>query len=161
MMAVITTSLQAQERFVFGLHTELADKNTHNEGFDYGFNLGARMDLQMNNRILYISARAYVFPELNDLSYLDFDGRFGFNWRQEQWDEHRVYAGGIIGLIKRGGQTHPKAGIELGYDYYFSDNMYFGFNADWQWKTDSKLWNNNSEGHHVNSFGFEIGWHWN
>jgi hypothetical protein len=148
----------AQERFVIGLSTELADKNTHNNVYDYGFNLGARAELQLDNRFVYISARAFVFPELNDLTYFDYDLRAGLNYR-DRWDENRIYLGGLIGNIKRDGYKYPKVGIEAGYDHYFN-SFYIGFNANYQWKTDNKYWTNDP-GHAVNSVSLEFGWHFN
>ena len=38
--------------------------------------------------------------------------------------------------------------------------FYIGFNANYQWKTDNKYWNNDS-GHAVNSVSLEFGWHFN
>jgi len=157
LIALCTLTVQAQERFTFGLWTEAADKNTHNDVFDYGFNIGAKIGLQLDNKIVYIAANAFAFPELNNIGYYDFDGRFGLNFR-DRFDNHRVFMGGIVGLIKRKQYTYPKLGVEIGYEYYI-DNIYFGASADYQHKTDNKYWGEDG-GHNVKSFSIHFGWHW-
>lgn len=152
-----SSTLIAQERFTFGINTELADKNAHNNNFDYGFNIGSHIELQGD--LFYVRARVFWFPGLNDVSYFDFDGGGGLNWRSK-FDEHRVYIGAFIGAINRLGWGHGKAGVELGYDYYFNNGFYLGLKTDYQYKHDDKIWRNKESGHSVKSIGLIFGLHW-
>ena len=150
--------ITAQAQYTVGISTEWADKNTHNEGFDYGFNIGGHIEYQHENRWLYLRARTFYFPELNNIPYFDFDGGGGLNWRS--WnDVHRIYLGAFTGVINRKGWGHPKVGLEVGYDLYWSERVYSGIRADTQYKYDNKSWGEDG-GHNVKSISFIIGYKW-
>jgi hypothetical protein len=155
LMAFVNSKLEAQERISVGFNTELADKNTHNDTFDYGFNIGGVIQLELANRLVYVRARTFYFPELNDISYFDFDAGAGLNWR-DAWDENRIYAGVFAGAINRQGWGHGKVGIEVGYTHWFG-NFYTGVKYDYQYKHDDKIWRHKDSGHSVNSYGVEFG----
>lgn len=157
-MMIFGISLQAQnnsdDRFTLGLKTELLDDNTHNDSFDYGFNIGAELQYQM--KTIYIKPTVFYAPTLNDIPYFDIDARVGFNWRSQR-DESRIFIGGILGVINREGWGHAKVGAELGYELYFSNSIYTGLYLDYQYKHDDKIWRNTDSGHDVVSAGLTFG----
>lgn len=154
LIVVNTISAQHEERFAFGFYTEAADKNTHTDKFDYGFNLGAYIELQGN--LMYLRARTFWFPDLNNIPYFDFDGGGGFNWRSK-FDQSRIYVGGFIGAINREGWGHAKIGLELGYDFYFDNGFFIGIKGDISDRHDDKIWRNKESGHTVKSIGLTFG----
>jgi hypothetical protein len=139
-----TYKLSAQDkRFSLSLRTELADKNTHNDEYDYGFNIGVQIEYQMT--IIYLNAETYWFPGLNGLDYLHFQGTvLGFN--HHSWNEKwRIYLGVLKpGFILRGGGPHALFGHDLGVEHYFNDKYYIGIETGINNKGDSKLWSNDS-----------------
>ena len=159
---LVASYLWAQDdaRYTLGINTEWADKNTHNEAFNYGVNLGAHVEYQHENQWLYLRARTFYFPELNDVPYFDIDGGVGLNWRFLN-DTQRIYGGAFAGVINREGWGHGKVGLEIGYDFYFSDRFYVGVKHDTQYKHDDKIWHTNDEsGHNVTSWGLILGYYW-
>jgi hypothetical protein len=145
------------ERFTFSLRTELADKNTHNEVYDYGFNLGAEIGYQMD--FIYFDAESYWFPELNGIDYLHFQGTIlGFNYHT--WDERFR---GYIGLLKPGfiyrEGPHALFGHDLGLDFYFNEKNYVGIETGLNKKGDSKLWSDDDY-HWVWYASVKFGFYW-
>jgi hypothetical protein len=146
-IAIVLTSYNAcygqDKRFTFSGRTELADKNTHNDVFDYGFNIGAQIEYQMT--ILYFNAEAFYFPGLNNLDYLHFQGTvLGLNHhsRNEQW---RYYIGILKpGFILRDGGPHALFGHDIGIEHYFNNQFFIGIESGLNTKGDSKVWSNDS-----------------
>lgn len=130
------------KRFTFFGRTELADKYTHNDKFDYGFNLGAGVEYQMT--ILYFNAETYWFPGLNDLDYLHFQGTIlGLN--HHTFDDKWRFAIGLLrpGFILRDGGPHALFGADAGIERYFND-VFIGFKGGLDKKGDSKIWGEES-----------------
>ena len=151
------------ERFSFGIYTEPQhflsnnpDVLIHWEKAD-GYNIGTSFELQQQD--FYIRVRTFLFPDLNDLSYADFDAGIGLNWRSPK-DRSRLYAGGFGGLISRGEGVHPKFGLEAGYQFYFKSGIFVGIKTDYQYKHDDKTWRHIESGHSVWSGGIEVGYSW-
>lgn len=144
------------KRFTFSLRTELADKNTHNEAFNYGFNIGSQIEYQMT--VNYFNVEVYAFPGLNDIDYYHLQGTIlGFNYHT--WDENWRFYVGLLkpGFIYREG-PHAIFGQDLGIEHYFNNGLYVGAEAGWDIKTDSKLWH---EDNHTVLYGSLVfGWHW-
>src|SRR5210317_915932 len=111
-IAIIKANAQDKRFTAFG-YTELADKDTHTNAFDYGFNLGAGIEYQMT--LMYFKAEVFWFPGLNNIDYFDYKGTLGFNKHFGFNDTFRAYTGFKIGLIQRDWQcNHPMYGGELG-----------------------------------------------
>lgn len=132
------------KRFTVFTRTELADKNTHNSTFDYGFNVGVGINYQMTT--MYFEAEVYIFPDLNGIDYTHVKGTvLGFN-HHSRFEDWRFYLGALnLGLISRQG-PHPMIGQEIGIEKYFNNGMYIGGQWGYDLKTDSKLWH---EAQHV------------
>jgi len=152
MLLAILTNAQ-DKRFTLSIQTELADRNTHNESFDYGFNLGSTIEYQMTT--FYFDAGVYVFPGLNDIDYFHFQATLlGLNWHNK-FDTNRVYIGIIRpGFIIRDGGPHALMGFDGGFEHYFK-TYFLGVETGWDWKEDSKIWG--EEGHGVWFLAFKIG----
>lgn len=152
-----------EERFTVGIYLEPQHFNILSTNTDAlihfkkpdGFNIGAHVELQ--GKHLYIRARTFLFPNLNNIPYFDVDGGAGVHWRSFN-DKSRIYAGGFIGLIYREVWGHNKSGVEIGYDYYFDEKFYVGVKLDHQYKHDDKIWRHNASGHSVASAGIIIGY---
>lgn len=132
----------SQDRFTLSAFTEFPDKNTHNEKFDYGPNLGVQIEYQ--GRRIFLDVEAYFFPELNGVGYTHFQGTvLGINFltRYEDW---RFY-GGLIkpGFIIRGGYPYPMIGQDLGVEKYF-DDFYIGIQYGHNYSVDDKYWGSDS-----------------
>jgi hypothetical protein len=129
------------KRFTMFARTELADKNTHNDVYDYGFNIGVGINYQMT--IIYVEAEVYYFPDLNGIDYTHIQGTIlGFNHhsRFEDWR----FAVGLIrpGFIIRDGSPHAIIGFDAGIEHYFESGGYIGFKTGYDAKGDSQLWSN-------------------
>ena len=128
---------QNDDRFTFEVRTEpFLDLNTHNEVINHGFNIGAGLTYQMPE-LMYFKVQCFSVPELNNLSYFDWEGVIGFHYR-DRWDEWRVYGGFKFGGTIRSG-NHGRWGQELGLEYYFG-NAYVGVQLANNRRTDSKEW---------------------
>ena len=80
-------------------------------------------EIEYVNNIFYIKASTQFLPELQG-GYFDYGGGAGINIFLDRWKESRIYYGGRLGVIKRGGESYPLAGFEGGYDYLIIDNMF-------------------------------------
>ena len=150
-MKILTLSLimfcvlgNAQDkRFTLSARTELADKNTHTEVFDYGFNIGVEIEYQMN--LLFFNAEVYYFPDLNGIDYTHFQGTvLGINYHS-RFDEWRVYASFIRpGFIIREGGPHALFGQDIGVEWYFNEKNYIGIKTGYDIKAESKVWGDDS-----------------
>jgi hypothetical protein len=152
----ISINLTAQDkRFTLSAQSELADKNTHNDEFDYGFNIGLSVDYQMS--LNYFSAEIFVFPDLNNNDYFHFEGTLlGFNFFDADvcW---RYYIGVLKGgFVVREDTFGPMVGFDAGVEHYFKD-FFIGIDGGFDWKTDDKAWDVNGTGHGVWFTAFKIG----
>jgi len=153
----ISINLTAQDkRFTLSAQSELADKNTHNKGFDYGFNIGAELNYQRT--VMYNNAEVYVFPGLNGLDYFHLEGTLiGFNHHSfnERW---RYYLGLLKGgFIVREKTFGPMVGFDFGIEFYFKNGLFIGGESGYDWKMDDKAWDVNGTGHGVWFTAFKIG----
>ena len=108
-----------------------------------GFNIGFGLEYQSN--IVYAKATTFAFPELNDISYFDVGGAFGFNY-QSQMRFWRIYTGFVGGRIWRNGVgDYSYMGGELGLDYYlngWNNGLFIGLQTSLTSSTDSKYYSN-------------------
>lgn len=143
------------KRFTISAQSELADKDTHNEGFDYGFNIGLAIDYQRT--VMYNNVEVFVFPGLNDLGYMHVEGTLvGFNFHLDQ-DHWRTYIGALKGgFINRGNYWYPMVGFDGGIEFYLASGLFIGGEAGWDWKTDDKYWGSDT-GHGVGYVAFKLG----
>jgi hypothetical protein len=147
----------AQERFTTGIYLEPQHFTKQVwDGAD-GFNIGGHIELQQE--YFYIRARVFLFPDLNDLPYFDFDGGVGLQWRDNE-DKVRFYSGAFIGLINRNGWGYMKSGYEIGADVFITKQFYIGIKGDYQYKHDDKIWRRTESGHEVYSAGLVLGYTW-
>lgn len=151
LLALTTTS---QERFTLSAFTEFPDKDTHNEGFDYGANIGLQIEYQMN--LFFFDAETYFFPGLNEIDYFHFQGTvLGFNLHSK-FRNWRYYAGIFKpGFIIRGGNPYPMVGQDLGIERYF-DAFYIGAEIGQDYCKDDKYWGSDS-GHWRRNLRIKIG----
>lgn len=132
-----------EKRATVSARTELADKNTHNDGYDYGFNIGIGITYQMT--IMYVEAEIYWFPGLNDIDYLHFQGTIlGFN--HHSYNERWRYSLGLLrpGFVLRGGGPHALFGSDVAIERYFNNGNFIGIKSGYDTKGDSKLWGSDS-----------------
>lgn len=123
---------------------------------DDGFNIGVNYDHQ--NRTIYVGGQLFVFPELNDLTYVHLIGRFGFNKEWGRFNKLRLFAGGRAGFIYRetGGMNYVMLGGEVGVQYTFKGGLFFQVAGSRNERTDSKLWSNR-DSFMTNSLDFGVG----
>lgn len=153
MLIMLMGTAQDKGFFLFG-YSELADKNTHTDAFDYGFNLGFGIEYQMT--VTYFKAETYWFPDLNGIDYIDYKGTVGLNHHFGYDDKHRVYSGFKAGVIHRNWKGgHMLIGLELGYEYRFND-FSLGVQFYHEHKKDDKFTNANATGHNVNSVAIKF-----
>jgi len=155
LMLVALSSYSQDKRFTLFARTELADKNTHNDVYDYGFNIGVGINYQMT--IVYFEAETYWFPDLNRIDYLHFQGTLlGFNHHAMK-DRLRLFVGLIRpGFILRGGEGHALFGHDFGIEYYLKSGLYIGVKGMYDTRADNKLWNEDHS-YHVWSASLKIG----
>lgn len=154
----ITAQTQNRDRFTIGVFTEpLADKYTSTDKLDYAFNIGGRIEYQMN--FLYFQAETFYFPELNGIDYFDYDGGVGLNFRNK-FDDVRIYGGIKLGAIYRQGWGNPKWGFEVGADYYFYNNIFVGFQLGADRRTDGRVWENDAKSYWSDNLKIKLGYYW-
>lgn len=116
-----------------------------------GLNIGAEIEY---NYLMYIRASATSFNQLKG-GYVDFVGAAGINFTSGYFDQIRYYGGGRLGIISRGGNSYPTAGIECGIDYTIG-RMVLGIRAARDKRSDFKFYNESPE---MRNSGFiKIGW---
>lgn len=59
-------------------------------------------ELEYVNNIFYVKASAQTLPDLEG-GYFDYGGGAGINIFLDRFKQHRIYGGGRLGVIKRGG----------------------------------------------------------
>jgi len=145
-------------RFTAGIYTELADKNTHNDSYDYGFNLGVHIEYQMT--VVYFDFDMFLFPDLNKTTKVEFQATcLGFN-HHSRFQDWRFKLGVIKpGLIKREGYTYPMMGSDFGIERYFG-NFYIGGEVSGNWKSDDKYWDPEGTGYYQVNAGLKLGICW-
>lgn len=105
-----------------------------------GVNIGFGVEYQMN--VFYFGVSTFVFPNLNGYAYIDLKGTIlGLN---QHFHNHRLYLGGMVGTIYRGGQPYPTAGCEFGYDYTFpNSDIFLGVGGNYLYRSDFEFWETN------------------
>jgi len=139
-----------------GTYINLGDwiqPNFKNDGFNIGINY------EHQNRTIYVGPQLFIFPELNDLTYIHLIGRFGFN---KEWgkvnNKLRIFAGGRAGFVYRetGGLNYAMLGVEAGIQYTFKKGFFFQIAGSRNERTDSQLWSNR-DSFMTNSLDFGVG----
>lgn len=128
----------------------------HSPGsWDDGYSVGLLYEHQ--NNTVYYGGEVYHFPDLHDITYTHFIGRFGFNTFIDRWETYRVYFGGRGGFIHRKGYgaNYALLGIELGGDWFFHDKYFVGGYLSRDMKSDSAIWQ--KDRHMVNSVIVKLG----
>ena len=107
-----------------------------------GLNLGVEIDYVENG--LYIHSGIQTFSALSG-KYIDWTTAMGVNLKYGYFDNYKIYAGGRLGLINRGGNTYPTAGIECGFDYIFDNGLMIGLRATDDYRSDFEFWGGKAE----------------
>lgn len=111
--------------------------STEPGAYDDGANIGLGIDYQMD--IIYIKTQTFMFPELNNTTYIDLTGSVGLNWHIGRFDVARLYGGSQAGFIRRGGHTYPTIGPELGLDVNITERLYIGSEVSYMIRQDGRL----------------------
>lgn len=158
MIMLSMSSFSQDKRFTLSAYTEALDINTHNDSYDYGFNLGVQIEYQMT--IMYFDAEVFWVPDLNNLPYFHFQGTvLGFNHHFGGLDNDQFRIGlGVIkpGMVRRT-RTHAMIGSDLNFEWYTDTGLFFGITGKYDWRHDDKEWDSQGEGHGVWSLGGRIG----
>lgn len=109
---------------------------------DKGLNIGAQIEAVMYWG--YVRASVQHFSII-DGKYTDIIGSGGINLRTGIFDPVRWYAGGRLGVIKRGGYTYPTYGIEAGFEYGFDNGLNIGLRSTYDYRSDFEFWGGESE----------------
>jgi hypothetical protein len=113
----------------------LTEPGAYKDGANFGIGVEYRMNL------FYFGASSFVFPNLNGYTYIDWKATIlGLN---QHFGNHRIYAGGIVGTIYRGGHPYATGGAEFGYDYTLSNNVFIGVGGNHLYRSDFEFWENN------------------
>ena len=116
-----------------------------------GLNIGAEIEY---NGSIYTRASVTSFSSLKG-GYLDFVGAVGLNFTSGYFEQLRYYGGIRGGIIVRGGDGHPTAGIECGIDYTIG-RWVLGLRATRDRRGDFEFYNEEPE---MRNSGFvKIGW---
>lgn len=133
-IAISYSQQDLEKKFTFYTLTEPIE-------YKDGFNVGVGVEYQMN--IFYFGISTFVYPNLNGYAYIDLKATIlGLN--QHFNNQHRIYAGGVVGTIYRGGQPNPTAGAEFGYDFTFpNSNVFLGVGGNYLYRSDFEFWEAN------------------
>jgi len=132
--------------------TILQSPGSYDDGFSFG------IQYEYINKTVYVGPELYVFPDLNNMTYIHTIARAGVN--VFRFDNFRTYIGGRAGAIFRDGSGHALLGGEIGIDYKFKrygPSFYIRLSGARDMKTDSKIWGDDSY-HTVNSGLIGIGY---
>lgn len=155
MLGYLSVSAQGyqsfKERFTLGAYTE------PQLYLDDGFNIGTAIEYQGSS--MYVKAQTFYYPDLRGITYWDFEGVVGVNYRSV-YDDWRSYAGIKLGAINRQGWGHPKYGFEAGVDFYWDNGIFTGLLLSRDWRTDGRVWEASADEYWVWNFGFRIGFYW-
>jgi len=129
---VLTDTIQNPknyDRFIVSVNTE--PYAWHKDGFNMG------IDIQHYNRVLYIGAGAYLFPDLNNIDYTQFHSKFGLNVTTQN---RRAYTGVLAGFTMRDGGPFTVLGFESGFEYYFTEKFGLGLEGSYLNRSDLKFY---------------------
>jgi hypothetical protein len=87
----------------------------------------------------YIKGTMQFLPALNG-GYIDYGGAGGINIIINKVEETRVFAGVRLGVIRRGGNPYPMAGIEAGINKYLNEQIFIGAKFTVDKREDFKYW---------------------
>ncbi len=87
----------------------------------------------------YIKGTMQFLPALKG-GYIDYGGVGGLNIIINKVEETRVFAGVRLGVIRRGGNPYPMAGIEAGINKFLSEKMFVGAKFTVDKREDFKYW---------------------
>jgi len=102
------------------------------------------LEVEYYQKWLYVKASTQVLPALQG-GYFDYGGGAGLNINLGMYEKTRLYAGGRLGVIRRGGYGYPLAGAEAGINHYVSENVFIGLRATLDHRTDFKYWGGTPE----------------
>lgn len=109
-----------------------------------GLNLGAEIGL--NSYWGYVRAFTNVFPEMDEVSYMYSGIGLGLNFKYGNFSPFRYYAGGRLGAIVRNWESgYPAVGAEGGINFLTEGDFVIGVRGTYDYRTDFKYWNNDSE----------------
>lgn len=114
-----------------------------------GFNGTAELELE--EHFIYIKGSTQLNTGIEG-GYLDICGAGGLNFTYGTFENIRAYAGGRLGVIKRGGNTYPLAGVEAGVDFNISDNIFLGPRVTYDNRSDFEFWGGEAKG----KFNFSV-----
>lgn len=105
-----------------------------------GVNFGVGVEYRMN--VFYFGVSTFIFPNLNGHTYIDLKATIlGLN---QHFDNHRIYVGGMVGTIYRGGHPYPTFGADFGYDFTFpNSNFFVGIGGNYLYRSDFEFWEEN------------------
>lgn len=123
-----------------------------------GFNCGFGIQYQMP-KLMYFGIETYIFPNLNNISYWDIQGSVGLHHRS-RFDNWRLYGGIQGGFINRQGWGHPKFGFQVGVEYYFNNNLYWGLRSSYSIRGDGGVWGKDEKNYWGFDSGLIFGFYW-
>ena len=88
--------------------------NSEVSGKHFGYEMTMIMGVN-RAAFFYVAPSISAFPQLKD-GYYDFVTSLGINWHMFHTTAVRYYAGGRLGLIRRGDVTFPLMGLSAGFD---------------------------------------------
>ena len=101
-------------------------------------------EIELVSKWGYVKASSQILPDLEG-GYVDLAGAMGFNIYLNRWKTPRIYFGGRLGTIFRGGSQYPLAGLEAGVDFDIVDNMFIGLRATRDYREDFSYWGGEAE----------------
>jgi len=125
--------------------------------FDDGVSFGLNYEHQ--SETFYVGPEVYFFPNLNNMDYAHFIGRFGVNYEYGTFEKLRFFGGVRIGALFRDSNNsgvHALLGGEIGLQYTLQNNLFIRLSGATDVKTDSKIWSND-DSHTVNSVFVSVG----
>lgn len=125
---------------LFGLMQ--AQRNAVNFVFDKSAHIGAEIERIEKN--WYAKAQLEYAPKI-DGGYMVIGTAVGYSKTFGMFDNFRLYTAPKIQFIRRGGNTYPSFGAELGLDRKSSTGLIVGLRGTYDYRTDFDFWGGKSE----------------
>lgn len=99
------------------------------------------LELELSKKYFYIKATTQMLPALEG-GYIDYGIGTGINLNI---NKVRLYTGGRMVLVSRGGYTYPLIGAEAGFNIQLSDKLFIGLRATADHREDFNFWGGTPE----------------
>ena len=133
-LLIIVSMINAQNKDKFTLSVSIDPNASVKEK-----SINIMAEIEYYRKWFYIKGTTQILPAL-DGGYFDYGGAGGLNINIDKFEKLRVYTGVRLGVIRRGGNPYPMAGVEAGINKYLSEKIFIGLKATVDKREDFKFW---------------------